>query len=336
MKRNHFIDVLKGILIIGVIASHFPVEESMGLKYLFPFWLNMMVPGFMFITGYVYTHSFKRREIESLGEAYKVRRIIEQMLRYVSPFTIAFIAEWILFRVCGIYQVNIVTYGPFALCLNYLRGGAGMGSYYFPLMIQCVVLFPVIYFVIKKYQFKGLVYCFLGNAVFEILKTAYYMSEDEYRLLIFRYLFIMAAGCYFAMGPTISRQKSIILSAGCIIAGLFFCYLFGYTSYAPKILTLWSGTSFLAVLFLVPVLGWLVTRISVGCYPLELIGKASFHIFLVQMIFYVLTPKVYPLLPANCPRLLFNIVACVAVGILFYMIENPMTKWLNKKVMKHL
>ncbi len=335
MQRNHFIDVLKGILIIGVIVLHFPLEESIRLKYLFPFWLNMMVPCFMFITGYVYTLSFKRREITSLEEAYKSRRIFQQMIRYISPFTLAFIAEWVLLRVLGIYRVNVITYGPLALCMDYLRGGKGMGSYYFPLMIQCVVLFPVIYFVIKKYQLKGLLYCLLGNAFFEVLKTAYSMNETEYRLLIFRYLFIMAAGCYFAMGPTISKRKSIVLSAGCMVVGLFFCYLFGYTNYTPKILTMWSGTSFLAILFLVPVLGGLITRIPIHCYPLELIGKASFHIFLVQMIYYALAERIYELLPEKCPQLLMTIIACVGLGILFYWIEKPITKWLVKMVEKH-
>ena len=61
--NNSFVDVLKGICIIMVVVTHFSWEEHERLYYLFPFWIDMAVPIFMLISGYVYTISYKRHEI---------------------------------------------------------------------------------------------------------------------------------------------------------------------------------------------------------------------------------------------------------------------------------
>ena len=79
---------------------------------------------------------------------------------------------------------------------NYLCGGWGPGSYYYPLMIQFVFVFPIIYFVIKENSRRGLVICLVVNILYEILKWAYEMNIECYRLLLFRYIFIIAFGCY--------------------------------------------------------------------------------------------------------------------------------------------
>ena len=309
------------------------------MKWLFPFWINMTVPCFIFLTGYVSALSLKRQKVATYEDAVANGRILKKMIRFVIPFTMAFIAEWILLRLFGIYMVNIFTYGPIAFCLDYIRGGVGMGSYYVPLMIQCVIVFPVIYFVVKKYQLKGVIYCFVANALFEVLKTAYYMNDAEYRLLIFRYIFILSAGVYVAICEIKKTKVMLILCTLCFVIGLFFLYLFSYTAYEPKIIQYWSTTSFVVCLYIVPVMGFLVSKVKLRCYPLELIGKSSYNIFLVQMIYYVLSDKVYELFPLGDFKLICNIVICVVIGVLFYYIEKPITgscmklidKYFNKK-----
>lgn len=67
---------------------------------------------------------------------------------------------------------------------------------------------------------------------------------------------------------------------------------------------------------------------------LELLGRASFNIFLVQMIYYLFAPKyIYPLLNNN---LVFcvpvSILTCCLVGIGFYMVETPVAKTIVKKI----
>lgn len=334
MQRNRFVDVLKGLLIIFVIVLHSDIPHSMRNVLGFPFWMNMAVPIFMMISGYVSALSLQKKG--SVEQAYEPRWLLQKMLRFVCPFTIAFLAQWIVFRATGLYQVGMKEYGLFALLLDYLRGGKGQGSYYFPIMIQFVFLFPAIYYFIKKYDWKGLLGCFGANGIFEVIKLAYGMEEYEYRLVIFRYLFVIAAGCYIAVGDLerLSRKRVCILSAGCLMIGLGFTFLFSYTTYSPKILVYWTDTSFVACLFLVPIMGLLLKKASFGLKPLELVGKASFEIFLVQMIYYIYADTMEVLIPDMTLRLGFGILNCVAAGVIFYLIENKLTKALIRILQK--
>lgn len=332
MQRNGFIDTVKGILIILVILLHFSLEPEIQKRFLFPFWADMSVPCFVFLSGYVSALSFQKREIRTFEDAYRWNFITEKLLRYTIPYTIAFAAEWIVFRIFGLYTVGIREYGILASFLDYIRGGKGQGSYYFPILIQFVFLFPVIFFVIKKYDQKGLLYCLAANAVFEVMKTAYGMNGTEYRLLILRYLFIAAAGCYAVVGRTGQDKRTRWFSGISIVVGLAFIYLFSYTGYEPKIILYWKSTSFLTCLFIAPILGWMVSNVSWSFRPLQVIGKASFHIFLVQMIYYNFADRMYALILDPIYGLIFNIVNCVAAGTVFYFVERPLSRKMIEKL----
>ena len=89
----------------------------------------MAVPCFLLISGYVWSLSFQKRGIDSCEKAYGRARLVEQIARYTVPYTIAFAAEWIVFRVFKIYTVGIRKYGILAFLFDFLRGGVGRGSY---------------------------------------------------------------------------------------------------------------------------------------------------------------------------------------------------------------
>lgn len=331
MERNRFVDTLKGVFIIFVIMLHFPYETGVTNRFLFPFWVSLAVPGFMFISGYVSALSFKRKDM-SIKKAYEIRGLISRLLRFVIPFTMAFFAEWIVFRILKVYQVNMVTYGLRALFFDYLKGGKGQGSYYFPVMIQFVVLFPLIYSLVKRFKFKGLCGCFSVNLLFEVVKTLANMEDGTYRLLVFRYLFVIAAGAYLAIEGIEYNINTKLVLAISFLAGVCFVILFSYTSYVPKVITMWSATSFLTGLYVVPVMIVLVTKINKGFAPLELYGKASFNIFLVQMIYYNFIDRIMLHIAYKPILLAFNIVVIGILGICFYYIEAPITKIVTKRL----
>ncbi len=332
MERNKFVDVLKGILIILVIILHFSFTESEVQQYFFPFHITLTVPCFMLLSGYVSALSFEKRRVDKLEHSYKSSVILEKVLRFTIPYTIAFIAEWIIFRVMGLYQVGIRTYGILAITMDFLSGGKGPGSYYFPIMIQFIFVFPVLFFVIKKHQLKGVVYCFWANGIYEVLKTAYGMGETEYRLLVFRYLFVIAAGCYIAIGRLPAKKTVVIWSALCVLIGGGFVFLFSYTSYMSKIITYWRESSFVVCLFIIPILSLGLKKVHWSFVPLEVLGKASFNIFLVQMIYYNFAERIYALISVRGMQLFINVAFCVSVGVLFYYVEQPLTKWVIGQV----
>lgn len=84
--RNYFLDILKGICILFVIITHFGWEAEERLRYGFPFWIDMAVPVFMIISGYVYALSYRRKGVDSFEKAYKLSIILGNAVRYTVPF----------------------------------------------------------------------------------------------------------------------------------------------------------------------------------------------------------------------------------------------------------
>lgn len=336
MYRNRLADVLKGILIIFVIILHSELPGEMRTLLGFPFWVNMAVPVFMLISGYVSALSMDRIGENAVEKAYEPKRVTKKLLRFMVPFGIAFVAQWLIFRMTGRYLVGIREYGLFALVLDFLRGGKGQGSYYFPVMLQFVFIFPIIYYAIKKHRLKGLAGSFLANGIFEVLKIAFGMSDYEYRFLVFRYLFVIAGGCYIAVGgwQDVKKRTLLIGSIICTVMGLGFTCLFSYTGYSPKILIYWKDTSFVACAYLVPVLALLLSKVRIGCKPLELVGRASFNIFLVQMIYYNFVAETREWIPNVGMHMAASIVICVTIGVLFYLLECRLTKRVCESVDK--
>ena len=131
-NRNKNIDIYKGICIVFVLINHFGWLDHHRNILLFPFWIDMAVPMFMVISGYVYSRSYNRNEIRTLSECYSFKNILNKILRYTIPFMIIYFIEIIMVVRCrgGMTFADIIK--------NFLCGGIGDGSYYYPLMIQFI------------------------------------------------------------------------------------------------------------------------------------------------------------------------------------------------------
>ena len=321
-------DFLKGLAAIAVITLHFPFPESTIKGILFPFLVEMAVPAFLFISGFLSSVSLSKRGITNLENSYKIDEIIRKILRTAIPFTVFFVIEFVIFRYTGLYKVDAFEYGILALFFDWLTGGKGQGSYYFPITFQFVFLFPLIYFAVKRWKYKGLIAMFLTNLSFEIIKTAYGMGEGEYRLLIFRYIFIIACGCFSALSgewyTELSQKQrcvNVLLMVLSVVAGAGFIFLFTHTAYTPKIIKYWSATSLFSCLYYGPIM-YILSRMHFKFLPLEMAGRASFHIFLVQMLYYIyfktngLYLREYGL----------SVLICVSIGVIFWLIDIEVRK----------
>ena len=329
MKRNHIVDILKGICIICVIITHFDWQYNDRLIPVFPFFIDMAVPVFMIISGYVYAISFEKHNITSIGQAYQINLVIDRLLRYTIPFIIIYVFELIAYS-----KLDIV-FSKGDIIWIFIGGGFGYGSYYYPIMIQFIFVFPIVFFLVKRLEFFGLILSGFLNASYELLQKAYFVSNSQYRLLLFRYLLVIAFGCYLYLKKGKVRKPIWIVSA---LFGAFFIWIYTYRHYTPHIITYWTGTSFLAVLYIMPVIGFLLcsSRISgIKCAPIELLGKASYHIFLVQTFFYHFVVSSLQVRFADASTiimLLVSIAVCVSCGIIFYGIEARINKWIRKGI----
>lgn len=326
-KRNRFIDVLKGICIVFVVFTHASWDEEQRLKLLFPFWIDMAVPFFMLVTGYVYSKSFQKNKIENLDSAYNKKYFLKNFIRYTIPYFVMYIIElFVRFLLLLRNQENFKQFIKSSIAL-FLQGGDGPGSYYYPEMIQVMFLFPIIYILVKEYDFKGVLIVAFATLFFEIIKFPYFGNESQYRLLLYRYFMLLAFGSYFARNKM--QAKMWILSA----IGFVCIILFRYTSYSPRIFKWWTGTSMFPVLFIVPVFGFLVEK-NIKFIPLEIVGKASYNIFLTQMVYYwVMYGKVKEVIGNVYLNAFISIIICVFVGVIFYELEYRLTKKITSKIL---
>lgn len=321
-ERNRFIDVLKGFCIVAVVFTHAGWSEEQCLKLLFPFWIDMAVPFFMLVSGYVYAKSFQAKGVEGLDSAYNKRYLLKNSIRYTLPFFVAYMLElawrFLTEKPSGLKEVKdfcILT------VLGFLSGGYGPGSYYYPEMIQIMLLFPVIYVLVRKFAFKGVMIVTAATLFFELLKISFGVQEVTYRLLLFRYFMLLAFGAYFAFNRMNWRMW------GFSAIGLAFILLFRYTGYKPKILFWWTGTSMLPVLFIVPVFGFLVEK-KLSLPPMEEIGRASYNIFLTQLVYF---SSISGIIAGKLKHGVWScafagIAICVPVGIVFYEMEHRITR----------
>lgn len=326
MKRNHFLDVLKGICILFICSTHYDFTDWNRLDFFFPFWVDTAVPLFMLISGYVGTASYRRRNVTTIEEAYALPIILNKLCRYTVPYFMAWLVEFgYKLKVGGIHNIN-----PYFLFIHFVRGGDGPGAYYFPLMIQLVFVFPLIYFLIKNWGFLGVFVSFFATYAMEIAKTAYQMTEQTYCSLLFRYIFIIAVGVYLASEKyTVHREWEIIA----FIAGIVFLVLTEYYGFFFLYIDFWSKTSLFGCLYIAPLAALGIRRLGeLKIPPLELLGRASYNIFLVQKVYYINGRKFYALIPGVVPDYLVSVAVCVLVGLLFYYVSEPITKWCCKKV----
>ena len=63
---------------------------------LFPFWIDMAVPMFMVISGYVNAKSFEIKNIRCLEDAYQKSLLITKLIRFLVPFLITFALETVI------------------------------------------------------------------------------------------------------------------------------------------------------------------------------------------------------------------------------------------------
>jgi len=205
-------------------------------------------------------------------------------------------------------------------------------------MIQFIIIFPIIFFVVKKYLFNGLLICLGMNAVYEVLHWACGMSSGYYRLIALRYIFVIAFGVFLYFKECcqeIAKDYYKYFLIVSFVVGLCFIYLTCYTGYQPKILIHWTRVSFVGSMYFVPIMDWMISRCRIKCAPLETLGQASFNIFLTQMVFYwAAAPIIYSCVPSRIIQLIICVIVCVVIGVLFYKIEQPVTKGVIKKIRK--
>lgn len=324
--RNVNIDVLKGLAIISVILLH-TYDGFLLLRIGAPLHIWQAVPVFMILQGYNNTNSYLRRGFQSLKDFLNIKYFIKKFNRLLFPYIIFFILQTIFLKV-----TDPVYFSSVSVIERFITGGRGPGSYFVPLSIQTQLLLPLIFLFMRKNTKVRLVIIFLLSILLELFRLMLPIEEDLYRILLIRFIFALALGVALSILKSdffkTTFFKGLTLVSTIYIIGVmyfdwnFIMEKFWHSQHAPGFF--WP--LFLIIFFeqlSLPPSNKMVSTIG-------LFGKASYHIFLVQL-FYFWKPisEETPNLPTIFESIV-NVVVCVVLGLIFFELEQIFWKKVNK------
>jgi len=320
--RNKVIDIIKGLAIISVIFQHTLSPIYLTSIYRI-FHFEQAVPLFMLISGYVFTLSYNNKGITDLKNCYNLNILKGKIKRLYAPFLVIYFLEVLLSNIFLSKSVD-----AHFLLVNLIFGGFGPGSYYPFIMLQFLFIIPIIYVISYKHLNYSLPIFFAIGIFFEIYIYLSGMNEGLYRLLIGRYIFAIALGSYLALNQ--NKMNKILLYVGSIFSVVYMYasiyhdyHIFGHTYWLPEQAPAYFYTAFLFTIginVLPKKPGFIFTTIAE-------FGKASWHIFLIQMLYFwaiwpgVISPSL-KLQQNSIYAIIINITACIIVGYIFYTVEN--------------
>ena len=149
------------------------------------------------------------------------------------------------------------------------------------------------------------------------------MQGSVYRLLALRYIFVVATGCYIYLYGKTVKYRSWVISG---IVGALYIWLVNYSGYTPKIFTFWKATTMLSTFFIAPIFAEFIDK-KINFAPLEVIGRACYHIFLAQIIVYnYIAPYIYKAVESKALEYVLCVGMGLALGLLYYFLYEKIKK----------
>ena len=287
-KRLFQLDLLKALAIVGVIILHSKDHP----QFLNLFHIDQVVPIFLIIFSLTTAISFRNRGYKKLTEMYGGDHFLERIQKIVIPVLLIFLIPFLQ---------TLLIIGP--------------GYYFIPLLIGFIFLFPILY---KIYLYNPkllLIITFVINFSFEIISRNLDIFKYDlglYSLAIPRYLFIIALGIWISEDYQISSKRNRFLLVGLAISVLylilneFFSYDFFETIWKTQNLV----ASFYPLALVMLAIKYLPSE-SKGVYleAVGLVGKASYHIYLMQILFFTFMES----------SIWYNIVYSIVLGLVFHL-----------------
>ena len=326
--RNTSMDVLRGIAILCVVFTHLPgisIRYNLVCWWIYAFIVNMAVPVFMILMGYCACQSAEKKQLSFL-DLYSFESIWNKIKRYFFPW-LPIIAVEFLAEIIFLKNYNLKTLATFVI-----SGGSGPGSYYIPILFQFVLLFPALYIFRKNI----LVVSFLLNLFFELAVLFFQIPQEIYRICFIRYIFLV--GCCMNMYyRSWDHQSSKFVQIAVTLLGVLYIVFFTlFLDYGRTYPCWWSTGMFCGLYLYFPIYN-IIKRdyfkkfTSIPWKVISNLGVASFHIYLVQMLYFaawhLLTLTSIGKMNAAIITFLLAFPVCILTGWGYFGIE----KWFYSK-----
>lgn len=310
-----FIDFIKAYAIICVLIGH----VLPNLNYIgYGLWAGMQVPLFILVQVF---HSLKKDPVKI--------RISKLWWRILFPF---FLIQATAYLLCSLFWRE---YLSLVVSEMVESGGFGPGSYFPWVYIQMALLLTVVSKYISRVAPAQLaIISIVICEGFEILSSIVNLSDEVHRLLAIRYFFLIYLGWIWVKEGIVINKKNIILSFLSLLSVIYFEYfsvddepLFYNTAWSFH---RWPCYYYVAILgsYLLYLLYLKVKKSNAVFSFVKKLGKCSYEIFLIQMIFIPLFPPLYfipdVLYLSFVIRISLLFVLSIFLGGLFHRFYNSM------------
>ncbi len=330
-KNNHIalIDYLKALAAVLVIMNHFDWENDVFPA--FTYLIQAAVPIFLFLSGFNTALSYNKKDYASILDYYRPNRIWAKLEWFFLPYAVLYIYETIEKN----QFLALLLHRPLWMLCTFLGGGIDegyYGGYYICIYWQFILIAPLLYLLIKKFDKRGLLFILALNILYEYSMHLVDIEGKVFRLLFFRYLFLVGFGMYFYFHRKIHPAVLLFL----FTTGFLYTSAVNYQGFRWPLNDFWRNTCVYSI-------GYFITLIVLSFYLFEgkelprplhrivsLVGQSSLHIFLVQMLFYrVKYDDVYND-QLTAVHILINLVICLSLGCLWYLAERLLRKCLKE------
>lgn len=279
-NRVHFWDYMKAFAIILVIINHSLSDRS---TLWFIGIIRMAVPIFILTSGFTFSLSIEKGD--SVSAWYKPTKLFKKICYFSIPAVLT----------CAIYAFA-KGMGVYGFIRAVILANYGLGSYYYNVLMQLIFIFPIIYVIVNRKRGGGI---WIVAAVDLLYEAALYFMQIKvsyYRVISFRYLFIMALGVLLVEKHKFKRSKLICM----FIVGAAWIVFFYLTPaeifhYYP-----WENTNMICGLYIFPIMYFLYSKSGSGKIKIRwvhnmvsIIGRNTYFILMTQMMWFWVAGKIY-------------------------------------------
>ncbi|NVM35631.1 MAG: acyltransferase [Candidatus Lokiarchaeota archaeon] len=368
-EGNRFfqVDLLKSFMIILVILDHTIAYAGLYGKG-FELWERISIPMFLVIMGFNMGKSFSREGDKSLRELYSWSYFKKKFWRYLYPYLILYIVGTIFgFILYGAAFPDTFKENWFLEYIVFQKSLLeGPGNWFIPVLFQSIIIMPLLYKAFSKWPKLSLILCFVIEFFMhltlffifgEITSLAELLRELNFRYNILLYLSAIGMGIWFSKNHDLFNKKNIFVwilfpfSLIYMIAWDFFGFRLAIDG-AEIVRGDYHYLTFIYSAFLFLIAMRLIsqnpkTKIA---RVFTVISSATFHIYLVQDIYFIISYVIYnpiwqgsPVLAnifgiqsneffVNGCLLILNWVICISCGVFWWYVDNKIIRYrLTKK-----
>lgn len=331
-NKNHIfiIDFLKGIAILSVIVHHIFLPTATKNLLLIPFWGVLAVPIFLTISGFTLSLSNKYNGLNNcknyINNYYNQKNLINKAKRLFIPYLVMFSIE-----IAAITITDKMPSLKHIAKLFVLGGGNAPGSYYILVLFQIITVFPFLTLLYNKLKNYSFIIIGIVQLVYEFTIYALKIDNSIAKYTAFRYLFFVLCGIW--LYNNYKRKLNYAMLSISMIIGMTWIICTSYFAYTPKIFfATWTDTSLPTAFWYVPIMLILFNKFAgTELKHKSLIckfGRASYHIYLVQMLYFLFVGNRFG---NDFINTVVALVACSTVGTLFYLAEQKINAYIKKK-----